>query len=1186
MMRKVWLICTLSMMTAVLFAGKTTFLAHFDKLTDPDLCAGGGISDAYKVITSHHAGFRFRTRGGATGGIDFDRPGIFVEFPSKGNIDLKQGTMNFLLQMDNWQQSDGEFTLISVGNEFKVLRAAGGRNFLTFSAGGSAVKAALPTAQGKWTLVTLVWGKQGKGIYVDGKPAAKGAYAYIPAKGDNTLQLTIGSRNNKKGVRCFFDELRILDFPQKPAVIAQDAQLILKEKTRFKISTANWADAAIVPQKQAPAKSTAAVLTGDKIKAVYTVDPIKIDGVMDDPAWKQAIPLPQLLLRNGKPQAQKSDIRILYDSKYIYFGVTLAEPVMKELRAERDQHDLEISNDDCIEILLDSGNSPQRTFHFIVNALGTLYDSRNDNPTFYNSRNSIIRTQRGKDFWSVEMAIPFREIYGPRPPWPGLQWSLRMARERYAGVKRGPELSTFPRCPRGPLNARDYMASLEFTGAAGQSSTLNVQIEDKKFSIGNNTVKMTLANLSGKDMALLVRCKPLYGMSGSRDGYDNFRKTVNIKAGAEVTVPISFNVQSPDTSAVSIQVEQNSSILWCGSIASGYNPLEENDKEVAAMLAAFRRNALLWEEFSPEIAAALHKNYKQVNDVRRIFEQMKIVASPNVPDDETSRYVNLINGLKKYCKDRAILLWKTDPWSDASPDEQPLKLEQPQLYFRLGSNGFAIESLAAASGIPHYNGDWRFAVEELFDSKGRPLNRDRLTIYELPYVRDTVGDKVIDPLIENDGNIFTLPIGTARRFWFVFNSRNIPPGKYKGKITIKPVDILAVPRGDWLTIPITVEILPFAYPATADWPLDAFLWGSTGFVDENPTLKIMDESHIKWVWSDWLRYSIGVHHHNIGYKVFNPSGFPPGGFFREENIYANDRFLHEARERGLKIFFGWGTTANEVWLRKFSEHLFKIGFTWDDFMFYGMFDEVTIRTMDSTRRLLDEGKKVSDKIRWFATVVYTPPPNGLSWEQWDKVSKEVKNFCYLEYNFLTDPYQKWHRKTLDPARAAETQEFIRKHPDMNHWYYRCSIADPLPVLDYHRMGPLAAKRYGVSGVAYWATSANRGRQFKLDGKNVYTFADSWFDIRNPDATYVHGLLFWHPQKCLIKTRRFMALTIGLEDYYLFDKLSKMPQLPAKYADLVSKETLDKLLDSGSWNIVNNWRRRAEDALAELEKRNK
>ena len=59
------------------------------------------------------------------------------------------------------------------------------------------------------------------------------------------------------------------------------------------------------------------------LKAVRITEKITLDGRLEEPSWKLAIPAAnfiQLLPNNGEPSAERTEVRILYDDDNLYVG--------------------------------------------------------------------------------------------------------------------------------------------------------------------------------------------------------------------------------------------------------------------------------------------------------------------------------------------------------------------------------------------------------------------------------------------------------------------------------------------------------------------------------------------------------------------------------------------------------------------------------------------------------------------------------------------------------------------------------------------------------------------------------------------------------------------------------------------------------------------------------------------------
>ncbi len=155
----------------------------------------------------------------------------------------------------------------------------------------------------------------------------------------------------------------------------------------------------------------------------------------------------------GKPVPAKvqTQIWMLHDNDKLYIAAKMLEPEMAELQATAEEHDGNVWNDDDLEIFLDPGKKkdPSDYFQIAVNALGTSSDQRGapdvSGDTAWDCKDCVIKTSKGKDYWTVELAIPLKSL-GVTKPAAGQRWGVNFARDRKAGagensswVNMGPE---------------------------------------------------------------------------------------------------------------------------------------------------------------------------------------------------------------------------------------------------------------------------------------------------------------------------------------------------------------------------------------------------------------------------------------------------------------------------------------------------------------------------------------------------------------------------------------------------------------------------------------------------------------------------------------------------------------------------------------------------------------------------
>ncbi len=151
--------------------------------------------------------------------------------------------------------------------------------------------------------------------------------------------------------------------------------------------------------------------------AVRTETAPTIDGKLDDPVWKEARPLSALTevvpLEGAKPK-DPTEIRILFDSQAIYFGIRCFDSEPERLISTTMERDGFFDSDDRIEMVLDTFLDRRNAFFFQVNPAGSKGDAliANNGQSFNKPWDGIWRCKTSIDTkgWSVEIAIPYKTL--------------------------------------------------------------------------------------------------------------------------------------------------------------------------------------------------------------------------------------------------------------------------------------------------------------------------------------------------------------------------------------------------------------------------------------------------------------------------------------------------------------------------------------------------------------------------------------------------------------------------------------------------------------------------------------------------------------------------------------------------------------------------------------------------------
>jgi hypothetical protein len=149
--------------------------------------------------------------------------------------------------------------------------------------------------------------------------------------------------------------------------------------------------------------------------------PIRIDGDLSDPGWKDAAVIDRFWETqpgDNVPPKVTTRALIAYDSKYLYIGIDCRDPEPSKIRAPYVDRDQIVGTDDNVAIFLDTRNDRKSAVELRVNPRGIQADaSWNDatftedfSPDFFYDTAARI-TDSG---WTAEYRIPFSSLRYPK----------------------------------------------------------------------------------------------------------------------------------------------------------------------------------------------------------------------------------------------------------------------------------------------------------------------------------------------------------------------------------------------------------------------------------------------------------------------------------------------------------------------------------------------------------------------------------------------------------------------------------------------------------------------------------------------------------------------------------------------------------------------------------------------------
>jgi Domain of unknown function (DUF5916)/Carbohydrate family 9 binding domain-like len=195
------------------------------------------------------------------------------------------------------------------------------------------------------------------------------------------------------------------------------------------------------------------LITGQKrVMAVRTSEAPVIDGVLDEAAWEGASAIDDFSqtdpIEGGAP-TERTEVRILFDSKNLYFGIRCFDSEPEKILASQLRRDASANSDDRVQITLDPFYSRRDGYLFSVAAAGAKRDAlveNNRNRRFDWDGIWYAKTTRDAQGWIAEVRIPLNTLsFDPNTDVWGLNIQRAIRRKfesvRWASPRRNSSLT-------------------------------------------------------------------------------------------------------------------------------------------------------------------------------------------------------------------------------------------------------------------------------------------------------------------------------------------------------------------------------------------------------------------------------------------------------------------------------------------------------------------------------------------------------------------------------------------------------------------------------------------------------------------------------------------------------------------------------------------------------------------------
>jgi hypothetical protein len=172
-----------------------------------------------------------------------------------------------------------------------------------------------------------------------------------------------------------------------------------------------------------------------------TTAPVMVDGKLDEAVWAKAAAVNLVLNSDGSPAPAKTEARVLYDDKYLYFSFRSADNNIWATMKRRDEH---LWEEEVVEVFLQADPQQKSYIELEVNPLGAMLDIYMldvRKPLRYESWNSeklkwaaqvdgTVDGKGGDREWSCEIAFPLEDaMTAPHlPPRAGDRWRMNLYR--------------------------------------------------------------------------------------------------------------------------------------------------------------------------------------------------------------------------------------------------------------------------------------------------------------------------------------------------------------------------------------------------------------------------------------------------------------------------------------------------------------------------------------------------------------------------------------------------------------------------------------------------------------------------------------------------------------------------------------------------------------------------------------
>jgi hypothetical protein len=284
------------------------------------------------------------------------------------------------------------------------------------------------------------------------------------------------------------------------------------------------------------------------LRATRIATPIKIDGRLDDEAYRQVEALTTFIQsepKQGAPVSERTEAWVMFDDDNLYLACRCWDEHPERMVANEMRRDSpNLRNNDNFAVALDTFHDRRNGFLFTITPLGAIFDALALEERTYNSDwNTVWQAKAGRfdGGWIAEMAIPFKSLR--YPPGTDQTWGINIRR-----TIRGKNEYTYivPIRPDwGPGAIFRMSAAATLTGVQAPPAGKNLEIKPYAISRLTTDVVSTpkVSNQLEKDAGIDVKYGITKGLTADFTYNTDFAQVEEDEAQVNLT---RFNLVFPE----------------------------------------------------------------------------------------------------------------------------------------------------------------------------------------------------------------------------------------------------------------------------------------------------------------------------------------------------------------------------------------------------------------------------------------------------------------------------------------------------------------------------------------------------------------------------------------------------------------------------------------------------------------